>query len=182
MPTFIALKIADERLKRIAELFKDIGFNVVPVELQHLTLLFIGDYSGKLLEKIVKLLLDVEVILPDTLKPNGISLLPPSKGTHIVVEVLDEGSLLYRARKVLEKKLSKHIELRDRYEFRPHITIARRLKPLDNRVSTKITHVFQKASKMLPRFTVVHDLYLYETSRNGIYTPLTKIKVKWTRI
>jgi len=33
MPTFIALKIADERLERIAELFKDLGFNVVPVEL-----------------------------------------------------------------------------------------------------------------------------------------------------
>lgn len=182
MPIFIALKITDERLERIAELFKDLGFNVVPVELQHLTLLFIGDYSGKFLEKIVKLLLDVEVTLPDILKPIGISLLPPSKGTHIVVEVLDEGSLLYKARKVLEKKLSKHIELRDRYEFRPHITIARRLKPLDDRVLTKITYILQKASKMLPRFIVVHDLYLYETSRNGTYIPLTKIRVKWTRI
>ncbi len=182
MPIFIALKIADERLERIAELFKDLDFNVVPVELQHLTLLFIGDYSGKFLEKIVKLLLDVEVTLPDILKPTGISLLPPSKGTHIVIEVLDEDNLLYKARKVLEKKLSKHIELRDRYEFKPHITIARRLKPLNNKAYTRVTHILQNASKMLPRFIVVHDLYLYETSRNGTYIPLTRIKVKWTKI
>jgi len=128
------------------------------------------------------LLLDVEVTLPDIIKPIGISLLPPSKGTHVVVEVLDEGSLLYKARKVLEKKLSKYIKLKDRYEFRPHITIARRFKPLDNRVLTEITRILRKASRMLPRFIVVHDLYLYETSRNGVYTPLTKIKVKWTRI
>lgn len=179
MPLFAALRILDERLYNIAVLFKDYDYMPVKVEDLHLTLLFIGDYGGIYLYRIVDVLGEVEVSLPGILKPVRLSLLPPGKNTHIVVEVGDPKGLLARARQALKKHLGKHVVIRDRYGFKPHITIARRRGPPNDRVLAKISRILDKASKLLPTFIVVHGLYLYRTIEGGGYERLLKVRVKW---
>lgn len=125
------------------------------------------------------MLWQVELSLPDTLTPIRISLLLPGKNTHIVVEVDDPKGLLAKARRMLEKHLGKHIAIKDRYGFKPHITIARKRKPPNNKV---LSRVLDKASKLLPAFIVAHGLYLYKTIEGGGYERLLEIKTKWIKI
>ena len=178
MPVFIALHIGDERLQRIGELFKEYGYRVVDLENQHLTILFIGDYKGVFLKKIVVLLENISLLLPSVLRPTNLSLLPAEKNTNVVV-LVKEDSRLSEARRIVMEYLEKNnIAIRDRYSFTPHITIARRRKPLSRSMLNKVVVMLRRAQKILPRFIVVRNAYLYETSREG-YRRILELKTKW---
>ncbi len=179
MPVFVALMIPDERLVRVGEYFEKYGYHVVDVSMLHLTLLFIGDYRGVYLHRISEILSDVEVEVPGVLKPVGISLLPPSKATNIVVLINDNDGRLARMRKVVEKRISKYFKISDRYEFVPHITIAKRLRPLDKNRYAEVSVVASRLSRILPEFLVVRDICLIETLEGGKYRCVARLKTRW---
>ena len=178
MPVFVGLHIGDERLKKIGELFEEYGYNVVDLENQHLTILFIGDYKGIFLRKIIILLENTSLVLPSVLKPIGLSLLPAGKNTNVVVLVVEDPRLSEARQKLMEQLKRNNIVVRDRFSFIPHITVARRWKPLSSSMLNKVVVTLRRVQKVLPRFIVVRNAYLYETSRDG-YRRILELKVKW---
>ncbi len=178
MPIFIGLYIGDERLYYMGMRFQSYGYGTIELENQHLTLLFIGDYRGVFLWNIVRLLEDVELSLPSVLVPVELALLPPEKYTNVVVVVRKDKSLV-EARKIIEEKLKENnVVIRDRYSFMPHITIARRKRPPDPSRLRKLISLSKKLQHHLPKFIVVRDVFLYETTREG-YRKVLRLRTRW---
>ena len=178
MPVFVGLHIGDERLYDLGRVFQRYSYSIVSLEHQHLTLLFIGDYKGVFLHNIVSLLKEVVLVIPSTLIPKGIVLIPPGKNTNVAVTVENDKRLLV-ARQLIIKKLTEHdIVIRDKYSFLPHVTIARRRKPLDSLNSKEVLLLLKRIEKLLPRFIVVRGVFLYETTREG-YRRVLELKAKW---
>lgn len=178
MPVFVGLYIGDERLCRIGMRFQRYGYRVVDLKNQHLTLLFIGDYKGVFLQNVVKVLEGLELTLPSILIPVEIVLLPPGKYTNVAVSIEKDHRLIEARRTIEEKLRENNIKVRDRYSFIPHVTIARRRKPLNSRSLNNILLLYRKMQESLPRFIVVRDVFLYETTREG-YKKILKLRVKW---
>ncbi len=178
MSIFIALMVPDERLVYMGSYFKEYGYRVVNVGMLHLTLLFIGSYKGVYVYKISEILNNVRIEIPGILKPIGISLLPPNKATNAVVLIDDRSGKLSNARKIIEKRISKYFKISDRYEFVPHITIAKRFKPLDKNKYPEVLALINKLNRILPNFLVVKDICLIETLKDGKYRCMIKLKAK----
>ncbi len=179
MPIFIALMVPDERLVSIGKCFEKYGYHIVNTDMLHLTLLFIGDYKGAYLHRISGILSDVEVEVPGILEPLSITLLPSSKATNVVVLVNDRSGRLARARKTIEKKISKYVKINDRYEFKSHVTIAKRSKPLGTSKYTEVSALINKLNRVLPRFLVVEKICLIETVKGGRYRCVLELKARW---
>ncbi len=178
MPVFVGLYIGDERLYYMGTRLQQYGYRVVDLENQHLTLLFIGDYKGVFLRNIARLLEDITLLLPSTLTPIELALLPSEKYTNIAVLVREDPRLT-EARQIIMKRLrGNNVVIRDRYSFLPHVTIARRKRPLDPAKLDDVVSLLRRMQGFLPRFIVVRDVFLYETTREG-YKRILKLRAKW---
>ena len=177
MPLFIALLVPDERLTTIAKLFEKYGFKPVKTSELHLTVLFIGDYSGAHAHRIASVLAREKVSMPDILYCKEITLLPPSKNTHIVVMVEDDDRLTNARKKFVEIIKGLGYSVRDRYfnNYKPHITIARRKR--GERLPPQ--QLLAKANTLLPRSLHPTHLALLETTPKG-YRILARLEAKWS--
>ncbi len=178
MPIFIGLHISDERLYHMGMRFQQYDYKVVDLKNQHLTLLFIGDYKGVFLRNIIETLESIELLLPSILKPIEISLLPPGKYTNVVI-LVEKDHRLIEARRTIEDKLRRiNIEIRDRYSFIPHVTIARKRKPPSSKSLNNVVLLCKRIQRFLPKFIVVRDVFLYETTKEG-YKRILRLRAKW---
>ena len=180
MPVFVALEISDPRLPLAAQPLTKYGYKVVDKDHLHLTLLFLGDHSGYHLHRILETLRDVHLSLPSRLRVEGLTLLPPGKGTNVAI-LLRRDPLLYEARRELVITLKGVVELRDRYEFLPHVTIARRLRPLDPATEANTLKTMERVRRLLPRTLAPTRLSVLRTVRGGGYERLMTLKASWVR-
>ncbi len=170
MPVFIAYPIRDQRLYNLAiKYFVKYGFKPINVENMHLTVLFIGDPSSVYLARIYK---EVKDLLEEysylRLHVKGLTILPPTKSTHVAV-VLENDTRLIEFRAKLLEKINRIYQVRDRFSFLPHITIARRNKQkLHQKISeNELYNTIEIASKELPRNIIVYKPYILITSPKG---------------
>ena len=177
MPLFIALLVPDERLVSIAKLFENYGFKPVRVDELHLTLLFIGDYSGVHAHRIASILAHEKTSMPDTLYCRELELIPPGKNTHVAIMLEKDDRLLDARERFIDILERSSCEVKDRYlsQYRPHITIARRRRG----ENIPPQHLMVKASTLLPRTLHPTRLVLLETTPKG-YRVLVELKAKWS--
>jgi len=176
MPLFIALLVPDERLTIVAKLFEKYGFKPVKTDELHLTILFIGDYSGVHAHRIASALAHEKVVMPDTLYCKEVTLLPPGKNTHVAV-IVEKDNRLANAREKFARVIERlGYSIRDRYfnHYKPHITIARRRRG----ESLPPQQLLARANTLLPRSLHPTHLALLETTPKG-YRILAKLEAKW---
>ncbi len=170
MPVFIAYPIRDQRLYNLSvKYFVKYGFKPVNVENMHLTILFIGDLSSVYIARIYK---EVKNLLSKysylRLFVKGLTIIPPTKNTHIAV-ILDNDPRLIEFRARLLEKINRIYQVKDRFSFLPHVTIARRNKrKLHLKISEEeLYNTIEIASKELPRSITVYKPYILITSPKG---------------
>ena len=177
MPLYIALLFNDDRLvfKRPRSRLDCYEF-LEPSQL-HLTLLYIGDYTGAYAKKIVNSISRYDYLAPSQLLITGLGMLPPGKNTNIVVFVRDERGLLDMARrKMLRILRGDRVSVQDRYleEYKPHITIAKRRKECSKTLSYKQLKTLEA---MLPRR--VFPLRLVAVEIAGDRAEYYELKARW---
>jgi len=176
MPLFVALLVPDERLLPIAKLFEKYGFRPIRVSELHLTLLFIGDYSGAHAHRIASALAREKLSMPDTLYCKGLTLIPPGKNTHVAIMLEDDVRLIDARKRFIEILRRLGYSVRDCYlnDYKPHITIARRRRG----ENPPPQQLMVKASTLLPKSLHPTRLALLETSPKG-YRVLAELGAEW---
>ncbi len=165
MVLYIAFAIRDRRLYELGKEFSRCGYEAVPIDQQHLTILFIGDvdsYHRHLLEEKLSCF---KIDHPRILSISGVELLPRHKATNVVLVVDDRNRVLHQLREKLVKIVEDVVEIRDRYDFYPHITIARRPRPLPEELMGEVERIRNAISKRVPRRVSVFGMALIHSFR-----------------
>lgn len=170
MAAFIAILVDDERLKELGKLFEEYGYE--PPPLLHVTILFLGDVSGIYLHRIVDALAKRTFVAPKKLKVVGYELFPPGKETNIVL-LVDEPKLMELRNQVLN--LVKPVK-EDRFEYRPHVTIARRARSPSKEVAKRVAKLLEELwrSGRVPRSITCRSLALIKSAR-GAYEIVARL-------
>ncbi|HIP56784.1 MAG TPA: RNA 2',3'-cyclic phosphodiesterase [Ignisphaera aggregans] len=168
MPLFIAYMVSSEKLYEIGKYFERYGYAPVPLENQHLTLLFIGDVDSYHQHLIKRRLATLIVEHSRLLKIERLELLPPHKATNIVAIVRAEHDMLKIRNEMLEM-LRDIVKIQDRYSFYPHITIARRSRPASEHVIDEVLKHMKRIEVKVPKTVHVRGLALV-SSRGGRYS------------
>jgi len=168
MPLFIAFMINNERLYEVGKYFEYYGYAAVPLENQHLTLLFVGDVDSYHHYLIKQRLATLMVEHSRFLKIERLELLPPHKATNIAAIVRVEDDMLRIRNEILEM-LEDIVEIQDRYSFYPHITIARRPRPAPEYVINDVLKRMKSIETIIPKTVHVRGLALI-SSRAGKYS------------
>ena len=159
MPVFIALMLRNSRLEELGKVFKYLGYTPIPQYNQHLTLVFVGDVDSYHLHVIRKTLSQKLFNCPRILKLLDIILLPPTKATNIAIEV-ENSKELNELRDNILSLVNNIVKIKDRYSFLPHITIARRLRPLPSELLDEVISIIRRIKKKIPRYIHVRGLAL----------------------
>ncbi len=169
MVLFIGFLIKSRMLYDIArQYFSPLGYKTVDIDRMHMTILFIGDPPSITRSQIIKAIRE-KIIGPPmyiVLKVRGLGLLPPDKCTHIVVFV-EPPKEVYEFRHKLAEVVSRFYEIRDRYNFIPHITVAHRLKRPRQNVLERLLAMLKKAEQKLPSRIPVYKPVAIETVRGN---------------
>ncbi len=167
MPLFIALMVGSERLYGIGKLFEVYGYTPVPPENQHVTLVFIGDVDSYRSYLIKQRLSSFMVKHSRFIEVEGLELLPPQKATNVVATVKMPNDVM-KLRELLLEEVKGVIEPKDRYSFYPHVTIARRPRPIPENLIEGVLETMKRVRRRLPRVLHVNGLALVY-SRAGRY-------------
>ncbi len=166
MPIYIAGIVRDERLYNLGKIFSVYGYEPVPIEKQHLTILFIGDVDSYHRYLLLKRLSSKVFNHNRILELDGIELLPQHKATNIVLRVVPS-EWLFSLRHQLKELIGDVVALNDRYSFYPHITIARRPRVPDEdtieAIKNEINRIVKK--RIVPRTTIVKGIAVIESFR-----------------
>ncbi len=171
MGTFVALLVDDERLKELAKSFEYYGYE--PPPLLHVTIVFLGDVSGIYLHRLVATLTEKVFVAPKRLRIVGYDLLPPGKETNIAL-LVDEPRLVELRNEILD--IVKPVK-EDRFEYRPHLTIARRARAPDRETTERIVKLLENLWRTgrIPRTVACRELAVVQSIR-GTYRVLSKLR------
>ncbi len=167
MPLFIALMVSSERLYGIGKLFEIYGYMPIPPENQHVTLIFIGDADSYRSYLLKQKLSRIVVRHSRFIEIKGLELLPPQKATNVAATVRIPNDVM-KLRELLLEEIRKVIEPKDRYSFYPHVTIARRPRPISEDLIDGVLETVKRVRGKLPRVLHVKGLALVY-SRAGRY-------------
>ncbi len=167
MLLFIALMVGSERLYSIGKLFEPYGYMPILPENQHVTLVFIGDADSYRSYLLKQKLSRIVVRHSRFIEIKELELLPPQKATNVVTTVRIPNDVM-KLRELLLKEIRNVIEPKDKYSFYPHVTIARRPRPIPEDLIDGVIETMEKARGKLPRVLHVKGLALVY-SRAGRY-------------
>jgi len=128
MRTFVAVEISNENvLNAIAKLQSDLQIKAKPVskENMHFTLLFLGEMSEEMAQKVMESLNDVS-FNPIEVNLAGVGAFPDPRSPRVVWIGVDDvaGTSLIKLAVQVEEKLSP-LGFRSDKPFKPHLTILR---------------------------------------------------------
>lgn len=98
----------------------------------HLTLKFLGEVDEQRVPRIVEAAGTCPMMTPVTLRPAGLSLLPPRRAFRVLAAALAPDEALTSLQACLEARLGQLGFERERRPYHPHITLARARNPVSD--------------------------------------------------
>ena len=177
MRTFIAAEINDEQvLNSIKKIQSELKIKAKPVSLKniHFTLLFLGEISDEMSEKVQNTLSSIE-FSPFEVVFEGIGAFPKPKFPRIIWIGIDEKGVeqLNLIAKEVQEKLST-LGFRQDKPFKPHVTIFRIKNKIDD-ISDKLAQLTISGNQRISTLKFKKSVL---SSNGPIYTDLQVIKAK----
>ena len=179
MRTFVAAEISDEKvLDSIAKLQSEIKINAKPVskENMHFTLLFLGEISDEMANKVMELLSTVS-FSPIEMNLAEVGAFPNARVPRVVWIGVDQDAAknLSKLAKQVEEKLAP-LGFRSDKPFKPHLTIFR-IKERRNDISSELSK-FKTASVGRQVISELKFKKSILTPEGPIYSDLQVVKAK----
>jgi 2'-5' RNA ligase len=184
--TFIAVEIAEEVRKRIAEFQEKLRQEPGRVswskpENIHLTLKFLGDVEETEIPKIVEAVeRAVEGIAPFEVAVESSGGFPSLRRPRVLwIGCNDEDGRLKELAERVEQELAGLGYPRERRRFSPHLTIGRPKSPFIEKISQRMEQTEFVGGTMPVREVVVMKSQLHP--KGAIYTPLARVALRGKR-
>ncbi len=172
---FLALALPDKIKEQIFSLYSPfknkfkIKIKWIPVENLHITVKFLGNIQGKMLDKIIRSFQDLNLKLDINLILNSVGIFPP-KGLPRVLWVSfqehQNSSHLIDLNNKIEKELKIQGFPEEKRKFHPHVTIAR-LKLKNKTHAEKFNRLFEilnsNFNNIEKKFFAVNKLTLFKS-------------------